>query len=158
MTPAQTGHILRNISIGLVSAKFLVLGVGYVLYKVASPAGAASRKSLLSHTKELLKILKEQDRGLSEENEAEIKADLALLRKSIKQGWRNSAEIAALTRVLTFLSVEHTKDTAITLGDLVGSGAKSIWDAYENAMGSLFDTFVAPHFSEADYEGNVRRT
>jgi hypothetical protein len=156
MATAASSHALRYLLVGAASVKIAVVGVGYVLYKVASPAGAHSRENFLAHTEELIKVLSEQGHEPSQDMQSALRENIALLRERIKKGWREPDELSAFGHVLAFVSWAHTTDTANVLSEIMGSYARKTWGAFERGADAVFDSIFEAFFTERDKEGNVR--
>ena len=118
--PVQLAAIAKTLVTGAIFVKAGVVVVGYGAYVAASPTGAGTRRDLLGHIKEVL--------SRSEpESDAPWRSDIKTLRKHLQNGWHRPTELAALTRLLAKVSLQHAVGSAEAAGKIVSSCGKGLW-------------------------------
>mgnify|MGYP001573022853 CR=1 FL=1 len=105
---------LKYLALGIVSAKILVVTVGYAVYAVAAPAGEGQRDMFLNHTKGLLnKTIR-----LTDADRVSLQEDVSLLEHTAPFGWSKPYELAAFTRVFGFAANQDARSTLEACGTL----------------------------------------
>jgi hypothetical protein len=152
---------------GAVVIKLSVVAVGYVIHTVAVPTGERGRRKYLEMAEDILAKLPELGIELEPERRESIEADITLLRRNIRGGWRTEAEVYTFFRLVAF--IYHTEATSAgkEFGKLtnayVGKPIVNAWDDLTIWTGENIGKPVSKFFDSLattvppNQDGNIRQ-
>ena len=145
------------------AAPFAVIGIAAVVVAKAftslwllsiatNPLSNRTRTRLLDNFVQMLDRLAELNLSPGEEKLKSLRDDVALLRHNADPGWDTSREMAAASRITSFMGWAHARGAIVGTWDLIYNSASGVADAANNKINSLFSKMAQPN----DDEGNIR--
>jgi hypothetical protein len=141
--------------VGIIAAVGLHAGGAIYVASIATdPLSEPSRREHLDSVERTLEKLRELGRPIGDEKIAQLRADIALLRKNIATGWLLPEEYAAAARLAAFKGYEHTKGAFVGTGTLIYNCASRVTDALDKKMDDMFSWMS--NKPSGDPDGNIR--
>lgn len=121
----------------VVGAAILMKGTAVVWVGsiATSPLCEEKRRNLLNHTESVLAKLGEINHSPSPRKLDSLKADIALLRPSVRSGWVQPTEFAAASRIATYITWLHTKSS---LSGITALTRNTVREIYTSSVEKVF--------------------